>query len=247
MNEVTELVTILKRELKSQGLTYRDVARALGLSEPSVKRLFSTSRFTVARLVELSNLLGFTLAELLNESSTKADRLRTLTAEQEDKIVSDIKLMVVAACVLSHWTLTDIVAAYRISEAECVKRLVLLDRMGLIELLPHNRVRLRVSRDFDWLPQGAIRRFFRDEGQKDFLNADFTSPAETATFVHGMLTDAARAQLQNELLRLRSRFSALHDEGVRVPKAQRHGVGLFVAMREWEPEGFTALRRDVRG
>ena len=48
-----------------------------------------------------------------------------------------------------------------------------------------------------------------------------------------------------ELRRLRTRFSALHDEGVAVPMAQRHGVGLLLALREWEPEAFSSLRREM--
>jgi transcriptional regulator with XRE-family HTH domain len=36
--EITHLVATIKRELKARGLTYRDVAKALAISEPSVKR-----------------------------------------------------------------------------------------------------------------------------------------------------------------------------------------------------------------
>ena len=64
MSEITQLITTLKRELKCQGKTYRDVGTALGLSEPSVKRLFATGQFTLERLVEICSLLGLTLAEL---------------------------------------------------------------------------------------------------------------------------------------------------------------------------------------
>ena len=60
---VTQLIATIKRQLKSKGLTYRDVARALQLSEPSVKRLFSSERFTVDRLAQISHLLEFTLAD----------------------------------------------------------------------------------------------------------------------------------------------------------------------------------------
>lgn len=64
MNEISQLVKTLKRRLKNQGLTYRDLAKSLALSEPSVKRLFASERFTLDRIVEIANLLGYTLAEL---------------------------------------------------------------------------------------------------------------------------------------------------------------------------------------
>ena len=61
MSEVTQLFTTIKRQLKLQGKTYRDVAAALGLSEASVKRLLTSDTLGVDRLVEISNMLGFTL------------------------------------------------------------------------------------------------------------------------------------------------------------------------------------------
>lgn len=245
MSDTTQLINTIKRELKRQGLTYRDVAAALKLSEASVKRLFSSRRLTVERLLEVSRLLGHTLAELAQLSQAASPQLHGLTVEQESTLVADTKLLLTAVCLLNHWALADITARYTLSEAEVLKRALLLDRMGLLDLLPGNRFRLKVARDFEWRPDGAISAFFRSQGQQQFLDAPFEPPEQTHVFVQGMLTAAAQAQLAVELRRIRVRFSALHDEGVALPMAQRHGVGLLLAMREWEPEAFAALRRSL--
>ena len=243
MTEVSQLVLTIKRQLKTRGLTYRDVAAELGISEPSVKRLFATQRFTLARLADLGNLLGFTLAELVQEASASSLRIRTLTEDQERQLVADARLLLTAVCVLNHWAAADIVARYRFTQAECLKRLLVLDRMGLIELLPGDRIRPKVARDFDWLPDGPIRVFFRNQGQADFLSERFDGESETLAFVHGMLTESAQAQLTLELRRMRTRLAVLHEESLQAPLSQRHGVGLFLAMREWEPMSFRELRR----
>jgi transcriptional regulator with XRE-family HTH domain len=243
MAEVTQLVATLKRQLKLQGKTYRDVAAALELSEASVKRLFASEQFSLERVVELCNLLGFTLAELAQEAIASESRLRTLTAAQEKELVSDPKLLLVAVCALNHWTLKEMLATYRLSEAECLKRLLRLDRLHLISLLPANRIRLNVARDFDWLVDGPIREFFREQGLADFLDSRFTHADESLTFSHGMLTEAAIGKMQAELRRLRSAFAELHEESLASPLPKRRGVGLLLAMREWEPAGFTRLRR----
>ena len=243
MTEVVHLVGTIKRLLKARGLTYRDVAQALGLSEPSVKRLFASERFTVARLVQVAALLGYTLAELTQAAAASTPSVHGLTAAQEGQLVSDEKLLLVAVCAFNHWTLADIVAAYRLTEAEALKRLLVLDRMGVIDLLPGNRLRLRVARDFDWLPDGPIRRHFRQQGQADFLGAAFDGPDEAFEFSHAMLTAPAAAELQRELRRLRQKLAALHDESAGAPLARRRGTGLMLAVREWEPAGFSRLRR----
>src|SRR6478609_1608900 len=101
MSEVTQLLTTIKRQLKLQGKTYRDVATALRLSEASVKRLLTSETLGVDRLVEIGNLLGFTLAELTQEAALSESRLRTLAPAQEKELVSDTKLLLVAVCALN--------------------------------------------------------------------------------------------------------------------------------------------------
>jgi transcriptional regulator with XRE-family HTH domain len=243
MTEAEQLVSTLKKQLKTQGMTYRNVAHALKLSEPSVKRLFASGRFTVERLVQISNLLGFTLAELSKEALAIETRLSTLTEKQEREVVSDPKLLLIAVCALNHWTMDEIVALYNVSIPECIKYLLQLDKLRIIALLPGNRIRLNVSRDFDWLPFGPIRKYFQSKGINDFLKSNFSHEDETMVFVHGMFTDQALAQIQDELRRLRKKFAELHEESLSAPLSKRSGIGLLLAMRGWEPADFTALRR----
>lgn len=243
MNEVDRLIATLKRQLKAQGLTYRQLADKLGLSEPSVKRLFASGRFSVDRLVDIAGILGFTLAELASEAAAGEGRLRTLSEVQEGELVADDKLLLIAVCVLNHWRIDDITRIYALTPAQVVGRLARLDRLRLIDLLPGNRIRLNVARDFDWLPDGPIRRFFLRHGMDDFLASRFAGNDEVLAFSHGMLTDAAIAKLQAELRRLRQRFAELHEESLAAPLTKRRGTGLLLAMREWEIAAFTRLRR----
>jgi transcriptional regulator with XRE-family HTH domain len=242
--EIVQLVATIKRELKAQGLTYKDVARALKVSEASVKRVFASERFTVARLAEVSQLLGFTLAEMLQESTSSLPPLDTLTREQEAQLVSDDKLLLVAVCSLNHWSLDDIINVYQIPKLEAVKRLRILDRLGLIELLPGDRIRRRAKRDFDWIPDGPIRQFFSKQGLNDFLEGPFNRQEESLDFANGMLTRAAQAELKLELRRLRSKLVALHEQSIPAPLGEKDGIGLLLAIRQWEPPAFRRMRRE---
>jgi transcriptional regulator with XRE-family HTH domain len=246
MTELTLILTTIKRQLKARGMTYRDVARALDLSEPSVKRLFSTGRITLERLAVLCSLLGLTLAELTREAVESIAKMSQLEAAQEAELVSDTKLLLVATCALNHWNIASITRHYRLTESECLQCLLRLDRMRLIDLLPGNRIRINVARDFDWLPDGPIRRYFRERGQNDFLAGDFAPEGESVFFAHGMLTAEARNQFQIQLRQLRQRFAALHDESTRAAIGQRRGMGLLLALREWEPPDFAELRRPTQ-
>jgi transcriptional regulator with XRE-family HTH domain len=242
MNEVSQAIATVKRQLKAQGLTYRDVAAALDLSEASVKRVFARETFTVERLAQIAHLLGFTLAELLAESASEVPKLHVLRSDQEAKLVGDEKLLLVAVCALNRWTAEEISAEYRLGRAEVLKYLLVLDRMGVIELLPGDRIRPLVARDFDWLPDGPIRRYFMEHALGDFLGSEFSEAEETLEFAQGLLTEPALAQLRQELRRLRARMAALHEESTAAPLAQRRGIGLMLALRRWEPTSFKRLR-----
>ncbi|MGP0014025.1 MAG: hypothetical protein ACLPL7_15285, partial [Pseudomonas sp.] len=87
-----------------------------------------------------------------------------------------------AVCALNQWSLEDMVSAYHLSKAECIKHLLVLERMGLADLKPGNRIRLLVARDFDWLPDGPIRHFFVQRGLPDFMASRFDVADETLDF-----------------------------------------------------------------
>lgn len=246
MTEITQLLNTIKYQLKQQGKTYRDVAVALELSEASIKRMFregSDAPITLERLLQISHFLGFSLAELTLEASIAQAKIKTLTVAQERELVSDDALLLVAVCAINHWSMADILQAYTLSETECLKKLLKLDQLRLISLLPGNRIRLNISRDFDWLLEGPIRHYFREQGMADFLSSHFHQENESFSFPHGMLTDAAARKMQTELRQLKHRFAELHAESLNAPLKKRNGTALLMAMRVWEPESFAQRRR----
>ena len=243
MSEITQIVQALKRQLKAQGITYRDLSRELDLSEAGVKRLFASEKFSLERLAQISQLLGFTMAELMQEASASVIKINMLSYDQEAQLVKDPKLLLITVCILNHWSIQEIESTYEISQKEIFKRLMALDRIGMIELLPANRIRLRVKRDFDWLQKGPIRQFFFKHGINDFLSGDFDQTNETQEFAHGMLTVSAMNQFQIELRRLKNKLASLHEESIDAPLSKKRGIGLLVAMKEWEFGVFRQMRR----
>ncbi|MDB5863247.1 MAG: helix-turn-helix transcriptional regulator, partial [Betaproteobacteria bacterium] len=163
MAHTTALVEVLKRELKTRGVTYADLAKQLRLSEASVKRMFSRRDFTLKRLDAICRHAQIEFAELARAMVRDETLISHLTPEQEKEIVSDRKLFLVAVCALNHVTFDQIVEAYDISTTECVQLLARLDKLKFIELQPGNRIKLLVSRTFSWLPDGPIQRFFNNQ------------------------------------------------------------------------------------
>jgi transcriptional regulator with XRE-family HTH domain len=238
------LVDALKRMLRGRGITYATVARALDLSEASVKRMFSRREFTLQRLEEVCQVAGIEFAELVREASGEQAGMTRLTVEQEQEIVSDPRLMLIALCAVGNWTFDDIVQTYDLPPAEVLRYLARLDRRRIIELLPGNRIRPLISRTFSWLPDGPIQRYFRERVEHEYLGSKFDRAGELFLFVSGMLSKASTAELIARLRKVAGEFAEHHNDDRALPLAERHGTSLLLAIRPWEPRAFRLLRKE---
>ena len=172
MLHATTLVDSLKRELKARGITYADLAARIKMSEASVKRMFSQKNFTLQRLDQVLQAVGIDFQDIATLAHDESQLISQLTYEQEKEIIGNPKIFVVAVSVLNLIGVEQIVKVYEMSEAEVVKQLLRLDKIGFLELLPNNRVKLLVSRTFHWIPNGPIQTHFRELAYSDYLDIE---------------------------------------------------------------------------
>lgn len=242
MAQTTALIDALKRALKEQGITYGDVARRLELSLPSVKRLFAERQFSVQRLDQVCELAGLEISDLVHRMQA-AREIHQLSREQEQELVSDPRLLLVAVSSLNRWSFRDILATYRFKEPELIRYLAQLDRMKLLELMPGNRIRPLASTDFHWHKGGPIQRFFEAQVQQDFFRTTFEKPGEIRLFVTGMLSRESNARMQQKLHQVAQDFRHAHQHDQALPLAERFGTSLVLALRPWELAIFQQYRR----
>ena len=244
MPQKIALLDTLKREIRRQGYTYADVAKALDLSEATIKRSFSLKSLSLDRLDAICQWLGMEISDLVQRMEGQQTRLNELTEPQERALVSDIKLLLVALALLHRWTFEEILSTYQITEIEGIRLMARLDRMGVIELLPRNQVRLRVSRNFGWLPNGPIQRFFEEHVQNDYFRSRFVGPGEKRVFLSGMLSRRANVEIMRRIEKLAMEFNLLVREDENLALSERFGTSVVLAMRPWEPSVFAVLRRE---
>jgi transcriptional regulator with XRE-family HTH domain len=243
MSTTADLVTALKKELKAAQLTYADLARRLGMAESSVKRMFAKGDMSLSRVDAVCRALKLDFADLARRVAEAQPLLTELTQEQERAVVADKKLLLVAICVLSQWTLEQMTGQYRLSEAECIKYLAQLDRIGIIELRPLNRYRLKLAKTFRWRPHGPVMNYFREHALLDYFAGGFDGEAESVLLVHGSISRAIAPSFVDRLQRLAQDFAQQHQADQKLPEKAREGYTVVLAMRSWEFEAFGKLRR----
>ncbi|ATQ78931.1 helix-turn-helix domain-containing protein [Massilia sp. CCM 8695] len=228
--------------MKGRGITYGDLAGRIGMSEASVKRMFSQKNFTLQRLDEILTATGIEFDEL-SAAQSAPTLISHLTLAQEREIIGDPRLLVVAVSAMNHIGFDDIVRFYDMTEAEVTKYLLRLDRIGFLELLPNNRVKLLIARTFGWIANGPIQGYFRHEAAADYLNSRFDGEDEVMRLVNVMLSKQSGAALLERLKQVAAEFAQQHQHETRLPLDQRHAISFIVAARPWVPQAFKALLR----
>lgn len=243
MAQTAALIETLKQALKRHGLTYAEIARRLDMSEANVKRMFAAKRFTLDRLEEICQLMQMELTDLVQLHEESRQRITQLTEAQEKELVSDEKLLLVAVSVRNRLCFEDIIRHYHISETECIRCLARLDKLKIIDLLPNNRIKVRIDENFRWLPNGPIDSFFEKQIKNQFLKSRFAGEREDRLFLFGLLGDASIEVLMRKIRALSKEFSELHRQDAQLPLEKRHNIGFMLAMRPWELGVFEPLQR----
>lgn len=238
-----DLVKVLKAELRRAGITYAELARALGLAESTVKRIFAKSDMPLSRVDQVLAVLGLDFGEFARQLATARPARLELTVEQEQAVVADPKLLLVAICAMSEWTATQIEDGYRLNPAEVVAALTALDRLGILELRPHNRYRLKIDKTFRWRPDGPVMRFFRAHAVADYFAGGFAGEGELLMLVHGELSTAHAQTFNERLQRLGQDFAQQHQADRLLPEAEREPFTMLVGLRSWVFGPFRELRR----
>jgi DNA-binding Xre family transcriptional regulator len=243
MSSTQDLIAAMKSELKKSRITYADLARSLGMAESSVKRMFAKGDMPLKRIDEICSAMRLDFAELARQVADQDLPAQQLTEAQELAVISDRKLLLVTTCVLSEWPFDQIVETYQITEAEAVGCMVQLDRLGILELRPLNRYRLKVAKTFRWRTHGPVMRFFREQGIDDFFSGGFDGEAELLSLVHGRMNPSAAALLRDRLQRVAHDFAQQHKADMKLPMERRRAFTLVIGMRTWL---FRPLREMLR-
>ena len=248
MNRTADIIETLKKYLKAKGITYKQLAAEMELSEASVKRLFSKHTFSLSRLEDVCRILDidfYDLALMDKERSRKA--LKKLTIEQEQILLNDEKLLIFMYFLVNGWTVSLIVEEYDYSEVEAIKMLSKLEKIGILELYPNNHVRMLISKNEFWQTNGPLWQTYRNIFINDFMNSSFGLPNERLVFSPGQFSLASLKIIRKKIDNLVKEYNRLAEMDAALPLKGRHSSGLFIGFRSWVFTKIADLHRQNTG
>ncbi|WP_283131064.1 helix-turn-helix domain-containing protein [Enterovibrio norvegicus] len=234
MAECDQVVQTLKKQLKARGVNYQDVASALSLSEGSVKRLFANGgSLSLDRLSVVCQLIDMDMGELFKLSSESTHQITELTWQQEEELVADKALLLVAVCITNGYRFDQILEQYSLPETVLIQKLAHLDRLNVIELQPDNRIKLKISPSFSWVAGGPIQQFFQQQVISAFFQSRFAGDEEKLVMSTGLMSLSTNYKFQQRIQRLVSEFYDSCNQDTDLTMQERHGTSMVVAMRRW--------------
>lgn len=244
MSQTTELLDTLKQYLKAKNITYRRLAQEIGLSETSIKRLFSEESFSLRRLEEVCKILDLDIYDLSLMARRKRQRsTNSLSIEQERILVGDERLLTFLYFLINGWPLSLITEQYDITEQEATRLLIKLDRLKLIELYPENRFRLLVSKNIFWRKHGPLWKHYQKKVFEDFIRHPFDQPNDRLEFSPGQLSEASLRLILKKIDELVRQFNELAEMDADLPLKGRYSTGLVIGFRPWVFSMIADLRR----
>jgi DNA-binding Xre family transcriptional regulator len=245
MRATAVLVSGIKARLSANGISYKELAAQIGVSEPTVKRDLSRGKFTLQRLDQICEVLGVEVHDLIMPLTNAP--LTELSEEQELALVGNPKLLLVTYLVVNDWKFNEIVSTFRIDENDLVSLVLKMDKLRIVDFRPPTRMRKLTARNFSWRKDGPVHEYFIRKVIPEFFNARFDAPGDEFRFMGGMLAPSSMLRLQSAIRRVTAEFEQLHHQDAKLPLDDRHGCTVILAMSSWEFSEFSKLRRTARG
>lgn len=153
-----ELFELLKSVLKARRMTYAALAELLGLSEPTIKRIFAERDCKLSRMNEICAALGLTLDDLVAEANRVDVRSTQLTDRQEAQLAEDRPAFNLFVLLLDGMTIDAIQEQYQLEKQRIFKLGMTLEKVGLAEVMPGNRIRLTVQSPVEFRRDGPLHQ-----------------------------------------------------------------------------------------
>jgi transcriptional regulator with XRE-family HTH domain len=234
------LLENLRLHLKARGLRQSDVAARLGVGLATVKRWLAGEGLTTKRLEDICDLAGVELFDLIEAvGRTRANRLERFSSAQERALGRDARLFFIFFSLLNGWPPEDCERELMISRQTMEAQLRALERLGLIDLLPGGRLRVRASRTIAWRKDGPVAKYF--EARKSFLDvAEADEALAMSDFVR--LSEAGVVQVRRLTEELRREIHRIAQADRRDEALERTWYGILFYAR---PLNMKAIRASI--
>jgi len=227
----------LKREMRRRGVRGIDLADALGVAEPTLRRWLRGQGLTLAGLDAMCDALDIDIRDLIAGADDRgAERL---TLAQERVLAADRALALLFFAILNGAQREEMISDFGLPAGHVDDLVRRLHRLGLVDITSSGRLHALTRRGVRWRKGGPLAAAFEKTVRNFFLSTDFG--AEDALYVSDMVRLSAAGRQ-----RVLALMDALRDD-IHLIAGQERGLGpdrldwsaLFMLVRPLDLEEMT--------
>ena len=217
-------LSAVKELLKHRGITYGQLAEALGCSLPTIKRMLNKPALPLDRLLEIAEVSGIEFADICK----RADQLRpqhyVFTDEQDALFAERPEMLAYLQELIDGMSPKEIAAKHDLNVRSTSLYQTHLERVGLIKRKARNQVALLITPPIGF---GPGSRYLKRE-MENFLtsivtrvvHADASQAERFALLKPMMLTEEDFKGLTDGIKRLVNQYSAISERGISSSKTR---------------------------
>jgi transcriptional regulator with XRE-family HTH domain len=246
-SEIHVLLRTLKNIFKSRGLLYQHVAEAIGVSETTVKRYLTGHGLTVDILERLCRVAELRISDLVAVVREAEAELPPLTHADEERLAAEPFLACLFYFIAKGHSPQSLQADFKLNDAEMNRYLTRLDRWGLIQLYPFNRIRMKVSPLSQVERGGPLARSARQDSLEGMVHT-FDLCNDVWSFSIDKLSTASVEKATRLLREFTDALAKIAEEDRALSRESAEYHGVFVLMKPIDIPGepHRALATDAR-
>lgn len=146
----------LKTVLRARKITYAELARRLGTSEPTVKRIFAARDDKLSRIIEICGALDLSLDDVIAQAKRTEVAPMDLGDRLEAQLAEDPSSFHLFILLRDGMTTSEIEQQFGLDKDTMFKLGQRLERLGLAEVLEAGQIRLLVEHPIQFRRDGPL-------------------------------------------------------------------------------------------
>ncbi len=238
-SDFNRLLSTLKGLVKTSGMTYAELSKKLGVSEPTVKRILSgKSKIKLDTLEEICKILKVDFFELAKMArfGPSTESIPFLSPEQEEALGSDEELFTLFYAFTLGYTIPKILKEFVWTENKLEGFLLKLDRLKVIEYSTNKKVKMLVFRKARWSYEGPLLKKYMMTMLEDFCSKVYGEKRGNRYFFNYPLSDQSRELVEEKIRDLAREIERLSEiEIMSLPEENINFTSILLASKPWMP------------
>jgi transcriptional regulator with XRE-family HTH domain len=245
MKEATiskEAMLVVKNRAKSLGITQSDIAQYLNVSLPTVKRWYSGSGVNIEILKNICDVIEVSLSDVFTMVESNEGNQFTYTDTQEKFFSKNPHCLAFFDYLVRGFSVSRIQKKFSLPRVELEKILNQLEKLELIDWLPGNKAKLKVSGEPAWISGGPLSNKFRESILNSFVNGH--NKKNTKFLLHDYL-DSDFNKIKSKLDELLE-FASIANRRAKSSADKSKNYGFYISLKgfNWDMDCFLSEKRN---